>query len=104
MQALSSREEADVKTQAREEAMTHCEQLVNEWGKCANGRTISMGWACKTQLKAWHQCIRDHVTEERLDQLRVEYLANRQQKLEEYKDRRRQEKVEAAKRQAGIKN
>ena len=57
--------------------MVHCEDLVNgvsllvlssavklkgmrpEFGKCATGRTFSMAWACKPQLKAWHQCIRD---------------------------------------------
>ena len=32
MQALSSREEADVKTQAREEALVKCEDFVN--GEC----------------------------------------------------------------------
>ncbi|GFZ43235.1 hypothetical protein JCM24511_00954 [Saitozyma sp. JCM 24511] len=80
MEALSRREENDVQEAARNEAMKACDPLVRDFADCCAGRTFTMPFACRSRMKAMHKCMRDYMTEERMDSMKLDYIANRSEK------------------------
>ncbi|ORY28617.1 hypothetical protein BCR39DRAFT_534407 [Naematelia encephala] len=103
MQALSRREETDLMDRMRKEALVKCEDVVREYVECTKSRTVTIGWACKDQLKAWTECMHRHVTQETIDAAKLDYLATRGDKEKEAIERLKKERVESYKRHAGIK-
>ncbi|KAI4517682.1 hypothetical protein EV122DRAFT_220346 [Schizophyllum commune] len=58
MNALSRREEDTVVKTAKGRALKLCDPVVKEFAECATGRTVSVAWACRQQLHAVEDCMR----------------------------------------------
>ncbi|RSH85826.1 uncharacterized protein EHS24_004006 [Apiotrichum porosum] len=80
MEALSRREEEEIETAAKNEALKKCDEKVRAFAECATGRTFTVPFACASQYKALNDCLKLEVNEERLDELKLEYIANRSEK------------------------
>lgn len=47
---------------------------------CSAGRTVSMPFMCRTQIKNMNTCLKNYMSEERLDSLKLDYIAERSEK------------------------
>ncbi|KAF8973909.1 hypothetical protein BDZ97DRAFT_1648224 [Flammula alnicola] len=57
MNALSRREEETLLKTTKAHALKECDSLVKEFAACASGRTVSVAWACRDQLKHVQDCM-----------------------------------------------
>ncbi|KAF8078494.1 hypothetical protein FPV67DRAFT_57840 [Lyophyllum atratum] len=57
MNALSRREEETLLKTTKARALRECDPIVKEFADCANGRTVSVAWACKDTLKKIQTCM-----------------------------------------------
>ncbi|KAF8203674.1 hypothetical protein BJ912DRAFT_1018426 [Pholiota molesta] len=57
MNALSRREEETLLKATKAHAMKECDNIVKEFAACASGRTISVAWACRDELKRVQECM-----------------------------------------------
>ncbi|KAF8167979.1 hypothetical protein B0H34DRAFT_40543 [Crassisporium funariophilum] len=51
MNSLSRREEDTLLKTTKTHALQECDAVVKDFAACASGRTISVAWACREQLK-----------------------------------------------------
>ncbi|GAA6005041.1 hypothetical protein JCM10207_008487 [Rhodosporidiobolus poonsookiae] len=72
--ALSRKEEEEIIKLCRAEAMRACEIEVSRFSACAEGRTISVSWACREQFKAMQKCMSPHMSEEKIDAAKVRFF------------------------------
>ncbi|CAK9782151.1 hypothetical protein CC85DRAFT_285865 [Cutaneotrichosporon oleaginosum] len=96
MEALSRREEEEVEAKVKTEALKACDELVREFADCARGRTVTIPFMCGAPHKAMNACIKVHMTEERLDAAKLDYISNRSERGREAVEklyRERQEKL-----------
>ncbi|EIW72724.1 hypothetical protein M231_07205 [Tremella mesenterica] len=80
MEALSRREEESVMELAKSQALKACDDLVRAFAHCAEGRTFSLPFACRTHLNAMQGCMREYMTQDRLDDMKLDYIAHRSEK------------------------
>ncbi|KAJ7925909.1 hypothetical protein B0H13DRAFT_1973843 [Mycena leptocephala] len=57
MNALSRREEENLLKITKERALKECRDVVKDFADCVAGRTISVAWACRGQLRTMEQCM-----------------------------------------------
>ncbi|KAF9056281.1 hypothetical protein BJ165DRAFT_1432349 [Panaeolus papilionaceus] len=57
MNSLSRREEDTLLKATKAHAMKECDGVVKEFAACASGRTISVAWSCRDQLKVVQDCM-----------------------------------------------
>ncbi|KAL7414567.1 hypothetical protein BDY24DRAFT_385678 [Mrakia frigida] len=84
MLALSRGEEEELRKNAKLSALKACDPLVKAFADCSTGRTFSVVWACKDQLKTVNDCVRPLRSEEHLDKLRMEFLSEDARKARRY--------------------
>ncbi|GAA5892922.1 uncharacterized protein JCM6883_007514 [Sporobolomyces salmoneus] len=65
--ALSRKEEEKIIAECKSQAIKQCDEVVREFTDCAAGRTISVSWACRGPFKAMQNCMKPHMSEEKLD-------------------------------------
>ncbi|CEQ40508.1 SPOSA6832_02122, partial [Sporobolomyces salmonicolor] len=65
--ALSRKEEEGIVAQCRSDAIRQCEPVVAAFTTCAEGRTISVSWACRSQFKEMQKCMSPLMSEDRID-------------------------------------
>jgi len=63
-------------------ALKECDPLVQEFAACASGRTVSVAWKCRGQLKLVQECMVQFTGPEGLEKVRQEYLRLRHAKYE----------------------
>ncbi|BEJ18065.1 hypothetical protein CspHIS471_0703420 [Cutaneotrichosporon sp. HIS471] len=103
MEALSRREEEEVGAQVKKAALTACDELVRNFADCARGRTVTMPFKCGSQHTAMNACIKVHMTEERLDAAKLDYIANRSERGRQAVEKLFQERQEKLLRMSGRK-
>jgi COX assembly protein 1 len=74
MNSLSRREEETLLKTTKAHALRECDVVVKEFAACASGRTISVAWACRNQLKQVQDCMVQFTGPESMEQVRKEYL------------------------------
>ncbi|GMK60035.1 hypothetical protein CspeluHIS016_0902520 [Cutaneotrichosporon spelunceum] len=104
MEALSRREEEDVQAQLKKDALAACSDLVREFADCARGRTITMPFKCGAQHEAMNACTKVHMTEERLDAAKLDYIANRSERGRQAVEKLYKERHEKLLRMSGRKD
>ncbi|KAM6498227.1 hypothetical protein JOM56_006175 [Amanita muscaria] len=57
MNALSRREEETLLKATKARALKECDSVVKEFAACAEGRTVSVSWACRDKLKVVQDCM-----------------------------------------------
>ncbi|KAI0051738.1 hypothetical protein FA95DRAFT_1484851 [Auriscalpium vulgare] len=57
MSALSRREEETLFKATKAHALKECDAVVKEFAECANGRTVSVAWACRAKYKDVQDCM-----------------------------------------------
>ncbi|KAI9572851.1 hypothetical protein HD554DRAFT_2014585 [Boletus coccyginus] len=57
MNALSRREEETLLKTTKARALKECDPVVKEFAQCAQGRTLSVAWACRHKYKALQECM-----------------------------------------------
>ncbi|KAF9474479.1 hypothetical protein BDN70DRAFT_815651 [Pholiota conissans] len=71
MNALSRREEETLLKTTKAHAMKECDNIVKA---CASGRTVSVAWSCREELKHVQDCMVQFTGPEPMEQVRKEYL------------------------------
>jgi len=79
MNALSRREEETLLKDLKKKALKNCDDYVKDFAACSTGRTISVTWKCRTQWRAMQDCMRVEMSEEKTDQVKLDYLRERRQ-------------------------
>ncbi|KAF5337144.1 hypothetical protein D9611_003292 [Ephemerocybe angulata] len=79
MNALSRREEDTLLKVTKARALRECDTVVKAFAACASGRTVSVAWACKDQLKVVQECMVQFTAPEPMEAIRKEYLRLRAQ-------------------------
>ncbi|CAO1613565.1 unnamed protein product [Sympodiomycopsis kandeliae] len=74
-QALSNREEDAMMKQVRAQAVQTCDPVVKKFAECAQGRTVSVVWACREENRAFKDCLAQHMSNDALERARKEWLA-----------------------------
>ncbi|KAI0651703.1 cytochrome c oxidase biogenesis protein Cmc1 like-domain-containing protein [Trametes meyenii] len=74
MNALSRREEETLLKKTKEHALKECDPLVREFAQCAEGRTFSVAWECRTKYQAVQDCMLQYTGPEAMSTVRAEYL------------------------------
>ncbi|KAI9141555.1 cytochrome c oxidase biogenesis protein Cmc1 like-domain-containing protein [Paraphysoderma sedebokerense] len=74
LQTLTRGEEESILKRVKADALKTCDDLVKEYAKCCEGRTISVAWKCRSQLKAMSNCLKQNSSTEAIDKYRLEYL------------------------------
>ncbi|GAA5904756.1 hypothetical protein JCM6882_008366 [Rhodosporidiobolus microsporus] len=72
--AISRKEEESIITFCRTEALRACEVEVARFSACAEGRTISVSWACRKQFSEMQKCMIPHMSEEKLDAAKLRFF------------------------------
>ncbi|WWD18089.1 hypothetical protein CI109_102537 [Kwoniella shandongensis] len=103
MEALSRREEQDIMETAKTQALKHCDGHVAAFADCATGRTFSLPFACKGKLDAMQGCMKDYMTQDRLDHMKLEYIAHRSENGRLAVEALRKSREEKLRKMAGIK-
>ncbi|KAL1410899.1 hypothetical protein Q8F55_001842 [Vanrija albida] len=80
MEALSRREEEEIETAAKSEALKACDDYVKKFAECCAGRTFTQPFVCAAPFKAMNACIKDEMSVDRIDALKLDYIANRSEK------------------------
>ncbi|WOO80968.1 uncharacterized protein LOC62_03G004499 [Vanrija pseudolonga] len=80
MEALSRREEEEIETAAKTDALKACDDYVRAFAKCCEGRTFTQPFVCAAPFKAMNACIKEEMSVDRIDTLKLEYIANRSEK------------------------
>ncbi|KAG8981561.1 hypothetical protein FRB94_009452 [Tulasnella sp. JGI-2019a] len=80
METLSRREEEALVKATKTRALKECEGLVTEFANCATGRTVSVVWACKDQLRAMQTCVAQYTNPDNMDDLRADYMKQKRRK------------------------
>eukprot|EP00163_Fabomonas_tropica_P011268 TRINITY_DN2191_c0_g1_i2.p2 TRINITY_DN2191_c0_g1~~TRINITY_DN2191_c0_g1_i2.p2 ORF type:complete len:106 (+),score=19.69 TRINITY_DN2191_c0_g1_i2:124-441(+) len=57
----------------KKEAMKECKPFVDAFAECAQGRTLSVAWACRPAFRAMNKCVEDYNTVDRLERMFNEY-------------------------------
>jgi len=83
MDTLSRREEETLLKTTKAQALKACDPLVKEFAECANGRTISVAWACRKKWRAVEGCIHQYTGPENMATVREEYLRLRNEQAAE---------------------
>ncbi|EHS63921.1 hypothetical protein MJO28_003649 [Puccinia striiformis f. sp. tritici] len=84
-QPLSRREEDEFQKRIKLAALKQCDPVVAAFASCSSTRTISVAWACRKEWKAVQECMQIHMTEEKLDLARREYMTKREELRVPYK-------------------
>jgi len=64
-----------------------CHDVVKEFADCVGGRTLSVAWACRKQLRTMEDCILLYTGPEPYERVRMEYLRLREeQRAEKLRD------------------
>jgi len=74
MNVLTRSEEEVLFNKLKQNARTNCAPLIQEFIDCNTGKSFSVIWSCKRQLKAMNNCLKNFTTTEELDKLRLEYI------------------------------
>ncbi|WVO19679.1 uncharacterized protein IAS62_000969 [Cryptococcus decagattii] len=104
MEALSRREENEINEAAKKEALRSCDDFVKDFADCATGRTFSLPFMCRTRLNAMQGCMRDYMTQERMDGMKLDFIAHRSEKGREAVEALRKSREEKLRKMAGIKD
>ncbi|GAA6037870.1 hypothetical protein JCM8097_005079 [Rhodosporidiobolus ruineniae] len=72
--ALSRKEEEKIIALCKTEALRACEIDVSRFSACAEGRTVSVSWACRQEFKAMQACMAPHMSEEKIDAAKVRFF------------------------------
>ncbi|KAM0746527.1 hypothetical protein T439DRAFT_329637 [Meredithblackwellia eburnea MCA 4105] len=75
--ALSRAEEAKVLKEHQANALKLCEVDVQAFASCAQGRTISVTWSCRTQFKQMQACMAQYMTPDKIDEAKLHFLRER---------------------------
>ncbi|KNZ46875.1 hypothetical protein VP01_687g5 [Puccinia sorghi] len=84
-QPLSRREEDEFQKRIKLAALKQCDPLVAAFAACSSTRTISVAWACRKEWKAVQECMQIHLTEEKTDVARKDYMTKREELRVPYK-------------------
>jgi len=84
-QPLSRREEDEFQKRIKLAALKQCDPLVAAFAACSSTRTISVAWACRKEWKAVQECMQLHMTEEKIDTARKDYMTKREELRVPYK-------------------
>ncbi|WVQ85280.1 hypothetical protein IAT38_007445 [Cryptococcus sp. DSM 104549] len=103
MEALSRREEQEIQETAKKQALKACDNFVKGFADCATGRTFSLPFKCRGELNAMQGCMRDFASVERMDALKLEYIAHRSEKGREAVETLKKYRVDQLHKMAGIK-
>ncbi|KDR85117.1 hypothetical protein GALMADRAFT_53056 [Galerina marginata CBS 339.88] len=57
MNSLSRREEETLLKTTKVYALRECDAVVKEFAACTSGRTVSVAWQCRDQLKQVQNCM-----------------------------------------------
>ncbi|KAG8933815.1 hypothetical protein FRC02_011137 [Tulasnella sp. 418] len=79
MDTLSRREEEALWKTTKARAMKACDEEVQAFAACAQGRTVSVVWACRGPLQVMQKCIYQYTNPDNMDMLRAEYVRLRKQ-------------------------
>ncbi|CAG8709379.1 hypothetical protein RhiirA5_361495 [Rhizophagus irregularis] len=74
MNVLTRSEEEILFNQLKHNARINCAPLIQEFVDCNTGKSFSVIWSCRRQLKAMNNCLKNFTTTEELDKLRLEYI------------------------------
>ncbi|KAI0702503.1 hypothetical protein BC835DRAFT_1411054 [Cytidiella melzeri] len=74
MDALSRREEDALIKATKARALKECDPVVKAFADCAEGRTITVAWACKEKYKAVQECMLEFTGAGPMSVARQEYL------------------------------
>ncbi|KAI5474983.1 cytochrome c oxidase biogenesis protein Cmc1-like protein [Pseudohyphozyma bogoriensis] len=75
--ALSRSEEDKLVKKCQSEALKLCEKPVGAFTKCAEGRTVTVAWSCRTEFKAMQDCMAIYMTQDRIDDAKMKFLKER---------------------------
>ncbi|GAA6063953.1 hypothetical protein JCM10212_004908 [Sporobolomyces blumeae] len=65
--ALSRKEEEKIIAECKSNAIKQCDPDVRAFTDCASGKTISVSWLCRTQFKNMQNCMKPHMSEDKID-------------------------------------
>ncbi|KEF51681.1 uncharacterized protein A1O9_12316 [Exophiala aquamarina CBS 119918] len=72
---LSASQEAQVRDIYYKRVRSRCADEIKEFAKCAQGRTLTVTWACKAQQFAMNSCMIAHATKAEEDAAREDWFA-----------------------------
>ncbi|POG59953.1 hypothetical protein GLOIN_2v1717254 [Rhizophagus irregularis DAOM 181602=DAOM 197198] len=79
MNVLTRSEEEILFNQLKHNARINCAPLIQEFVDCNTGKSFSVIWSCRRQLKAMNNCLKNFTTTEELDKLRLEYIKQKRE-------------------------
>ncbi|WWC87989.1 uncharacterized protein L201_002891 [Kwoniella dendrophila CBS 6074] len=103
MEALSRREDQEVLEAVKAESLKVCDDYVRTFAECATGRTFTLPFACKGKLDDMQNCMREYMTQERMDAAKLDYIANRSEHGKQAVEALRKSRAEKLRKMAGLK-
>ncbi|KZV93766.1 hypothetical protein EXIGLDRAFT_612565 [Exidia glandulosa HHB12029] len=79
MNTLSRREEDTLLKETKARALKECDDLVADFARCAEGRLVSVAWACRTKWTDVQTCMKQYTGPEQMDALRARYIELRRE-------------------------
>eukprot|EP00850_Spirogloea_muscicola_P016720 SM000138S00027 [mRNA] locus=s138:59575:60125:- [translate_table: standard] len=61
-------------------AVERCRAPLAAFADCARGRVLSVVWACRQQARDMNACLKEHTTDEILEDLKCKYWEEQQGK------------------------
>ena len=77
--SLAPHDEEKVRTMYEKNAYTKCNESMKQFAACAQGRTLSVAWACTQEKRVMKECLRQYLTPQHLDDARESYVRSTRQ-------------------------
>ncbi|WVQ65074.1 hypothetical protein V865_003645 [Kwoniella europaea PYCC6329] len=103
MEALSRREDTEVLESVKSDALKVCDDYVKAFAECATGRTFTLPFVCKDKLDDMQNCMREYMTQDRMDAAKLDYIANRSEHGRQAVEALRKSRAERLRKMAGLK-
>lgn len=76
---LTQAEEKKIKTQTRKKASKLCQEQAKAYMNCINNTFFA--WKCINLFKEYHDCFKEHASEEALFKARIDFLKEKKEKV-----------------------
>ncbi|KAI9761327.1 MAG: Transcription initiation factor TFIID subunit 9 [Chaenotheca gracillima] len=84
---LSSAQEQQVRDLYYKRVRGYCADEIREFAKCAENRTFTATWVCRSERLAMNSCMVGHATRDEEDRARAEWFTTRSQRKKEWEEK-----------------
>jgi len=75
---LKAKEVESIRSKMKVEARRRCEHLASTFADCCRGRTLSVIWVCRPQMKELNECLKEHTNDAVLEEYKRDYVRERE--------------------------